>query len=525
MKNTARLEREMSEIVDQREINVPVVWAPQEYAGPSIIESSGGPIWASSQDGSLTRKIISLIESARHTTIISSFLLADKAVEDAIDEAASRGVRVYLILACETRLDNDSPDDDFGKKCLDQHIEMLNRLAGKVMIRSASHYHAKSVLVDAIGPDRSNSRGLLLTANLTTEALERNEELAVELKQAEVDELAAIFKWALFEYAEHQMLDNLKFESVKPLGEVKPPIGLEHIVLTSSIERSIKDHALTLITQAKNELFISSFGWEEDHELIKAISDKARAGTKVKIFARVRPASMPALLQLKQAGAEVFGFRWLHAKAIWNDANQAMVMSANLQQHGLDEGFEVGVRLSDERATGIRKSLLGFLNSKHSVLNIDQNLGRLSGRVRIWSDSEFKDIDVVESTEIILDPVIAKCATNLAEKQKIPRPDWETNAAHQINYKWQVQAPVLPKNSKEIYQEEHSDIESNAGDATENRNAKKRKTKISYFPRTYKTAESKTVIAIVKEDDLEPAMALRDSSFQSANIVLNIQGD
>ena len=521
MKNTGLLQREIIETVDQREIKVPVVWVPQKYSSQRSVEASKGPIWASGQNGSLTKIITSLIDSAKQTAVISSFLLADKAVEDAIEKAASRGVRVYLIIACETHLDNDSPDDDFGSMCLDQHIKMLKRLAGKVMIRSASHYHAKSVLVDAIGPNRKNSRGLLLTANLTTEALERNEELAVELTPSEVNELVAIFKWAFFEYAEHQMLDNHKFESVKPLNEVKRPTGLDHIVITSNMEQSIKDHALRLINQAKHELFISSYGWEEDHEVIKAISDKAKAGTKVKIFARIRPVSINALLQLKQAGADVYGFRWLHAKAIWNDANQAMIMSANLQQHGLDEGFEIGVRLSDERATNIRKSLLGFLNRKHSVLMIDSKLGELNGPVSIWIDSKFKDIVVVKSEEVILDPITAKCATNLEEKQMIPSSP--TKHAHQVQYKWHVKAPILPKNAKEIFREVPIDIKSDVGVPTKNRNAKQSNNKVSYFPKTYKTADSKTVIAILNEDELKPAIALRDRSFPSANIVLNTQ--
>ena len=60
----------------------------------------------------------------------------------------------------------------------EQHQDMLNRLGGFALFRSAPHFHAKFVLSD---PGKRDGAGLLLTANLTKEALERNQELAVEL--------------------------------------------------------------------------------------------------------------------------------------------------------------------------------------------------------------------------------------------------------------------------------------------------------------------------------------------------------
>ncbi|TOF34167.1 hypothetical protein CGJ28_21700, partial [Vibrio parahaemolyticus] len=80
---------------------------------------------------------------------------------------------------------------------------------------------------------------------------------------------------------------------------------------------------------SSQELMISSFGWQKDHEVIDAICEKAKQGVKVTILSRVRPSSMPSLIKLAEAGAEVFGFKWLHAKAIWNEHNHGMIMSAN----------------------------------------------------------------------------------------------------------------------------------------------------------------------------------------------------
>ena len=119
--------------------------------------------------------IVTLLADAQEKVVLSSFLLADKGVEDAIFEAAKRGVRVYILIASEARLGREDGEGEFDKRVLAQHKAMLERLGGYALFRSASHFHAKVVIAD---PD-TRPAGILLTANLTREALERNEELAV----------------------------------------------------------------------------------------------------------------------------------------------------------------------------------------------------------------------------------------------------------------------------------------------------------------------------------------------------------
>ena len=163
--------------------------------------------------------------------MLSSFLLADKELADAIQRAAERGVRVYVLLASEAHLGRKEPEKEFNKSCLEQHKSMLNRLAGYALFRSAPHFHAKVVVID---PDTA-SAGILLTANLTTEALERNEELGVELSSAEVIEVSGYLKWAMWESAEHELIDPTdRFRVTKPLNKVAHPESGDAIVATST---------------------------------------------------------------------------------------------------------------------------------------------------------------------------------------------------------------------------------------------------------------------------------------------------
>jgi len=530
MNNTNILEKKLSAVIDQRNLLIPSVWVPYiekdkleselQILSNSNLGQNSTSIIASGKDKRLTQCIVEMLSSAKSTAILCSFLLADESVENAINDAAERGVRIYLMLACETRLDDDNPDDDFGKMCLNQHKSMLKRLAGKVMIRSASHYHAKAVLIDAIGPDQSQAKGLLLTANLTSEALERNEELAVFLSRSEIKGIADVFKWALFENAEHQMLDNTNFQSVQPLGEVEHPSYSDSVLSTTSETNSIRDHALKLINEATSQLIISSFGWQEDHQITDAICEKAKEGVNVVILTRIRPKSMGTLMKLKSAGAKIFGFKWLHAKAIWNDANDAMVMSANLEQHGLDTGFEIGVKLTDNRSSNLKDCLLNFLNKRYSELLLNTMLGKLKGPVKVWDDGNFKDIEIHERITKSLEPIVASCASGLEGQPKFPRSNWLDLPAQEIEYQWSVKAPSLPKGAKELFWEENLFFENKKPDKQGKRERKNKIIKHPYSPKVYTTANADQVIAITQADEIQAAIKLRNKTFSGANIVM-----
>ncbi|HCL77223.1 MAG TPA: phosphatidylserine/phosphatidylglycerophosphate/cardiolipin synthase family protein, partial [Pseudomonas sp.] len=320
-------ERHCSLVENLRDVELPPVWLP---AGRQRSRAEQGNfLFESGRQRVMASHAISLLERAEHVAVISSFLLADQAIEDAIVEAAGRGVRVYILLASEARLGREAGDGEFERKVLEQHKAMLNRLAGHALFRSASHFHAKVVLADPF--DDLEPQGMLLTANLTTEALERNEELGVQLLPDEVLEMASYLRWAMWESAEHEMVDPKdRFKAVKALGEVKHPAATTAVVATTAGSNTLRQEILRLICEAREQIIVSSFGWDAEHEVVKLLCARAQAGLQVIVLARVRPAAMPALIALAKAGAVVYAFNWLHAKAIWTDRRQGLLMSANL---------------------------------------------------------------------------------------------------------------------------------------------------------------------------------------------------
>lgn len=434
------------EVVDQRQLTLPPAWIPT-HARSARRNERGEAVYESGRRRELAGAVVALLGEARERIVVSSFLLADRAVEDAILAAAERGARVYVLLASEARLGREERDGEFDREVLEQHKAMLQRLGGHVLFRSAPHFHAKVVVIDP----HTRPAGLLLSANLTTEALERNEELAVTLTPAEAVEVTSYLRWAMWESAEHELVDpEDRFKSATPLGKVTHPAGAAGVVVTTAHAGSIREELLRLIDHAESRVIVSSFGWDKDHEVVRRLCARAREGLDVTVLARMRPSAMPALLALAEAGAAVFAYRWLHAKAIWTDANQALVMSANLQADGLDHGFELGLRLADRRAAEVRKLLTAWSAAAPWRLEPRPLLGSLNGAVTLWHGERLAEVEIKSSTDVDLGKVTSASAVVL----EAPRPPVPANGAlprltHELRCTWTVCAPVLARNSKE----------------------------------------------------------------------------
>jgi cardiolipin synthase len=480
--------REFTETIDQRALKLPPAWMStgQHLASRS---ERGHAIYASGKARTMADAVVALLDKAQEKSVVSSFLLADAAIQDAMLRAAARGVRVYVLLASEARLGREQGDGEFDKLVLEQHKAMLAKLGGHVLFRSAPHFHAKVVVID---PDMRPA-GILLTANLTTEALERNEELGIALDADEVAELTAYLKWAMWESAEHELLDPKdRFKAAHPLGKVAHPKTASAIVATTARVTSIRDELLRLIDGARSRIIVSSFGWDDEHEVVQRLCARARAGLELIVLARVRPASMPALLALAEAGAAVCAFKWLHAKAIWTDRGEALVMSANLQHDGLDHGFELGVRLSGARAQELGERLSAWRNTAPWELMAHPRLGDLSGTVQLWLGRQLREEEISASMDVELPTVKADSADALeAHRPPLPGNGELPRLAHSLRCTWAVAAPVLAAKAKERWRPIQGDEKP-----------------VPYAQPVFQEPSGRIVVAVKSPDELECARAV-----------------
>jgi len=445
-------------VLDQRRKPVPPVLLPlaAKSRNGSLADQRGGRVLPTGPDRAVVDKVLDILRSAREIVVFSSFLLSDAEIQREVLAAATRGCRVYGLISVEAKLDHQvRDDDDFDAKTVDAHKRMLDEFAGRVFLRSSRSFHAKCVLSD---PRSEHPRGVLLTANLTTEALTRNEELAILLSPDECRSVFVHIRHAMWELSERELVDKGSILPVKPLGEVSLPPEHKAVLATMPGRCQIRDCALQMIGAARRRLLVASFGWDMEHPVIDALCKRAAAGVEVTVLARYRRGKMDALTKLRRAGAHVLCFRWLHAKALVAD-DDAIVMSANLQRHGLDDSFELGVRLGRSDTPVLVAVLESWTQCAEWRLECPASLAEVLGEVvpiergsSPWEPDS--TVTIEPRVEITIEDRIADSADRLDDarlsEEGIRReaskrgPIW----AHEVLFCYTIQPPRLPQKAK-----------------------------------------------------------------------------
>lgn len=95
-----------------------------------------------------------MADKTSDTICVSSFLIQEGRFTDAMLRAVRRGVRSYILTAREEEL-KMSPEELGEKKgeAIEGHKRLLDAFAGKVLVRTAPHFHAKFVLFDPLGKE------------------------------------------------------------------------------------------------------------------------------------------------------------------------------------------------------------------------------------------------------------------------------------------------------------------------------------------------------------------------------------
>lgn len=447
------------------------------------------------------------IETAREVVLIASFLLSDRDLADALVRAAERGVRVYVLTASEARLAKlPSEDNEFDARMIEEHKALLDRLVGRVLLRSAEHFHAKFVVADP----SSSPRGFVTTANLNN-AIRENVELGLELPTKAAQGLAAWFSWAFWTEAERELVEKGRLAAVKePPARPRDPAKAAPIVTTTRSHQQIRDTALHLIQRAKRRIVVASYGLAADHPVVEALIARARAGVEVVVLTRPRPAVRDAVLRLAEAGARIFGHDKLHAKAIHTDVG-AMIMTANLEPHGLDHSFEVGVSLSAGSLLGggEQAAALGaILDEWIAAFPWQFAIGARprDHRGEVWfADKGARDprANVVELIDITLPSLTAADALSVEATpppKQFPRPE-PLKIAHRVRYTWQVEPPRLP--AKAVAEEQIEIRDEKTADGK----TRKVEHRTPYNPPVYRLGKQRYVL-LRDERDVAPARKL-----------------
>ena len=479
---------------------LPPGWLRFRETQPLDDRSPASGLLCAGPSRALHKSLLDTVNQAKEVVLLASFLLADKQLMDALLRAVGRGVRVYALNSSEQRLSRATEaDGDFDQRMIAEHKAMLDELAGKVLLRSAEHFHAKFLVTDP----RGETQGWISTANFNR-ALVEGVELGVALTRDEARALATRFNHAFWCEAERELAEKGRLAAVgKPPAELPPPPG--DIPATAKICTALRDAVNGLIVRAKKELIVSSYGLDNSHAAVLSLAEAAKKGVRVTLLTRPRPACKAAIRLLREAGVTVLAHEKLHAKAIWADGH-GLVMTANLAAEGLDTGFEVGVGLTGERA----ESLHGIL--RDWIARFPWRFE--TGAVISSEASEFCPLEqtikdgiqnIVEERVEKLPPIVARDALMLNDAKQ---PDFTKIAqsngkvlARRIKVEWEVRPPQLPANAKERKQERTTTKPGKDGIPVDSKEL------VGYEPPVYQAGNDSFVL-LQREEDREAARRL-----------------
>ncbi len=293
------------------------------------------------------QKCIDLIKDATEFICISSFLFENNTeLCRELYNVSKKGIRIYLLLASQVLLDKIK-DDIEDHENLKSHIQFLNEAGQGFMFIHSGEVHSKFILID---PKSEHSQGILLTANITKRALEKNNEIGIELDSHQVKELHRQFLYGFYgekttEYKFNKITKSAKLEPISPVA-INLKKGKDIIWTTNQSKLIAESIDEFLETIDKEEILISCWNVVLDNNISKQILDKIN--DKSKILLPRRPKNYDAISQFLEKGASIRCNSLQHAKFIMTN-NMALLFSSNLESQGLEKGFESGIILRDKK--------------------------------------------------------------------------------------------------------------------------------------------------------------------------------
>ena len=137
--------------------------------------------------------------------------------------------------------------------------------------------------------------------------------------------------------------------------------GDDRLWLTIPRQRQdIRDALMQLILNAGKAIYIRTWYFLPDDEMLEALCEQARNGVQVNVLlsheTRVRPVDFANYIHVHKlvcAGGKVYRYtgKYMHSKAAWNDQGDVIFGSANLDQHSMRINFEACLQINDSKLT------------------------------------------------------------------------------------------------------------------------------------------------------------------------------
>ncbi len=376
---------------------IPNYWAILDHKNPEIIRTK--KIIPISNDNYKFKSLMtSAINNASETIMLCSFILSDNEIIESLIAAAERNVRVYLLFSTETQLDKEFKEDksEFDVEMVESHKAFLKKISGKALARSAI-FHAKFLLVDYGLPSQV---GFISTANFTSEALSRNQELGVRLQsKSDLDILFSFFQHGFWEEAEMEF-HNDSWIGAKTFSLI-PIETSDRIVSTSKNNKSLKKKILNLIKSTSGPLIVSSYSFKMDNELTKALIALAKE-REITILTRPRFQNLEVLNSFLANGAEIYCYDYIHAKFILAPReNKGIIMTANFDDRGIETGYEVGIVLNPSEIEELKTISNSWIANAQYQFKEGKKIVEIEAKeIQYFEGNELKKFSVITEENI-----------------------------------------------------------------------------------------------------------------------------
>ena len=137
--------------------------------------------------------------------------------------------------------------------------------------------------------------------------------------------------------------------------------GNDHLWLTIPRQQyDIRDALMKLILDADKSIFICTWYFLPDDEMLDTLCEKAKNGVRVNVLlsheTRVRPLDFANYLHVHKlvcAGGNVYRYsgKYMHSKAAWNNNGNVLFGSANLDPTSMHTNFESCLQIHDSKLT------------------------------------------------------------------------------------------------------------------------------------------------------------------------------
>ncbi len=436
---------------------LPNIWEfpKKENFSESYKEFYSPDLWFIGKKREFENAIAKAIRDANELVIICSFLLQETEIIEAALSVCSKA-KVYIITASENRLNSaNRSDEGLEEEKIKDHLELLQKLKKRALIRTASNFHAKFVLID---PKHKNQRkGFLSTANLTQHALANNVEMGIGLNSRQIIDLFNLFCSVFWHRSEHELLtrSQLQITQSVPVQEIPEQVILQHII-SPGTNLDFKSTLMKIISDVEGDIFLSAYSIEENNDVYALLLQELEQNPKRKIslFIRPREKVMPVLAKLKDAGAEIIGHSLLHMKALLIDnpaENSGLVFTGNLTEQSFSESFDIGLFLNSNQKQ-IIMSILKSWKSKYMMNYIgDKPIHNMTARrYQIWNPNKMK-IDIKEQEIEDLGDVDGENLDNYTNFEPVLNfPQKYQDTVKNIKFIWRNNPPHLPSKAQTL---------------------------------------------------------------------------